>query len=437
MISGTRTSEIAASIESAIREGELQPGQRLPTVRGLAATLQVSPTTIAAVYRGLQRRGYLTTGGRRGTTISRRPALATRAPVRFAASVRDLATGNPDPALLPRWDQQHLFAVSQPRLYGQDANLPELLELASARFKADGIPARDLAVVGGALDGVERVLEAHLLPGDRVAVEDPCYPGVADLVGALGLVAEPVRVDEYGFEPADFERVLRGGVDACVITPRVQNPTGAALDARRAQELGQILAARPNVLVVEDDHAGPISGVPSCTLRSSDPNRARWAVVRSVSKSLGPDIRLGLLAADRTTAARVSGRQAAGPGWVSYILQRLVVSLWSDSGTNGLLERAASTYSARRQALIEDLAGHGIAAWGRSGFNVWIEVPEEEPVVRALAGAGWGVAAGERYRIKSPPAIRITAATLEPEDARRLAADLAAILAPASATRLG
>src|SRR5262249_36859172 len=153
--------------------------------------------------------------------------------------------------------------------------------------------------------------------------------------------------------------------------------------------------------------------------------KERWAVVRSMSKSLGPDLRLAVLAGDAATIARVEGRQNLGAGWVSHILQGLVEVLWSDSATGEHLRTAAGRYTVRRPALITALDRQGIAGRGRSGLNVWIPVREEGGVVTSLAAAGWAVRGGERYRLKSPPAVRVTIATLQPHDAARLAADFA------------
>src|SRR5262249_15561679 len=148
-----------------------------------------------------------------------------------------------------------------------------------------------------------------------------------DLLGALGLVPEPVRVDDCGAIPEELQRALEGGACACILTPRAQNPTGAAYDARRARQLRAVLDRHPEALVVEDDHAGPVAGASALTVVHA--KRPRWAVVRSASKSLGPDLRLAILSGDPLTVARVEGRRALGAGWVSDILQGMVEALWS------------------------------------------------------------------------------------------------------------
>jgi DNA-binding transcriptional MocR family regulator len=97
------------------------------------------------------------------------------------------------------------------------------------------------------------------------------------------------------------------------------------------------------------------------------------------------------------------------------------------------LRFAARTYSERREALVAALDARGIPAHGRSGLNVWVPVAHEDATVAALLPRGWGVLAGERFRLASPRAIRVTSAALEPADAERFAADLAESLTPAPA----
>jgi DNA-binding transcriptional MocR family regulator len=431
-IRGRTASELAAGVEAGVREGRLAAGAALPTVRELAERLGISPATVAAAYRALRERGLVATQGRRGTRVTHRPPLAAPAPPPAPPGLRNVADGNPDRALLPRLKPVLARLPERVVLYDEPAHDGRLRALAARQLEADGIDPAALAVVSGALDGVERVLQAQLRPGDRVAVEDPGYGGVLDLAAALGLVAEPVAVDDSGPRPEALRRALSAGCRALVVTPRAQNPTGAALDGPRARELRRVLEQAPDLLVVEDDHAGPVAGAPVVSLVAG---RRRWAVVRSVSKSLGPDLRLAIMAGDAHTIARVEGRQALGQGWVSHLLQRLVAALWSDRAVQALLREATAAYERRRRALLDALARRGVTAHGRSGLNVWVPVAEEVATVSRLAAAGWAVRAGERYRLKSPPAIRLTVSTLRPEDVGRLAADVAAAVHPAARAR--
>lgn len=416
---GDTSVNIAASIESAVAAGKLGAAELLPPVRALAAHLRVSPATVAAAYRLLSERGMVVADGRRGTRVRSAPPISVPRAVPLPEDVTDLSDGNPDPHLLPRLPA---IDLSQ-RLYGEELNDPRLIELAREQFREDRIDAEHVSVVGGAMDGIERVLREHLRAGDRVAVEDPCFTGILDLLNALSLVAVPVPVDDEGLLVSGLRRAIRSA-SALIVTPRAQNPTGAALSPRRARELRAILASRRDVLVIEDDHAGAVAGAPYLSL--IDKSRERWAVVRSVSKSLGPDLRVALLASDAQTHARVEGRQNLGVRWVSHILQRLVVALWRDRAP----ARAGRAYTDRRSALLRELRARGIPAHGASGLNVWIPVTEESATVQALLHAGWAVKAGERYRIASSPAIRVTIASLEPADAARFAEDLASVITP-------
>jgi len=430
---GSGAAIIAVRIETLIAAAQLRPGERLPAVRALATELRVSPATVAAGYRSLRDRGLVTPHGRHGTVVAAQPPLRVRPARPLPPDMHDLASGNPDPALLPplgpalaRIDQAH-------KLYGGPAILPRLAELAQDHFAADGITG-DIAVVAGALDGIERVLQAELRPGDRVGVEDPSWPRIGDLVSAIGLRTEPIAVDQAGLLPDRLAAALRAGARAIIATPRGQNPTGAAIDAQRAAQIHHVLAEYPQVLVIEDDYIAEIAGAPYAALHGQSD---RWAVIRSVSKVLGPDLRLAVLAADPLTASRVAGRQLLGAGWVSHLLQQTVVTLRSDAATRALLARAERHYALRRRALITALAEHGITSHGASGLGVWIPVDEETPIVQALAEHGWAVTPGERFRHHSPPGIRVTTTTLQPSDARQLADHIATAIRGQATTYAG
>lgn len=445
----TTANELAERIERDIVAGRRQAGDRLPPIRALADELGMSPSTVAAAYGALAQRALVVTDGRRGTRIARRAALRAPLTVPLPPDAVDVSTGNPDPALLPDLGRAaaraaRTTASDGTRLYTRRGNDDDLLDLAREDFRDDGVLPRRattdttaIAVVNGAMDGVERVLAAHLRTGDRVIVEDPAYPAVVDVIAALGLSPVPVPVDDDGPVPDALSAALAGaGVRAIVLTPRAQNPFGAALTARRRAALAALIERRPDVVLVEDDHAAAVGGAPMHSLApAAAAVGAPWAVVRSVSKAYGPDLRLAVIAGDTTTVGRVESRQAIGPGWVSHLTQRIVVELLADDGVRRRVERARETYARRRQAFVDALAQHGIAAHGRSGFNVWIPVPEEAAVVAGLLQRGWAVRAGEGFRIRTGPAIRVTTASLGEHDAASLARDLAALVSVPSHRR--
>jgi DNA-binding transcriptional MocR family regulator len=427
-ITGTSSVEICAAIEKAVRDGRIAPGDKLPTVRALAEQLAVSPTTVNASYRSLRLRGVLTARGRNGTSVSAAPPIATPPWPRVPEGLRNLFAGNPDKDLLPPLAGVLGRLDPTQRLYDAEVKSPQLLEQAAARLGRDGVDAPAVCFASGALDGMERVLQVYLRPGDRVIVEDPGWVGVLDLLGALGLVAVPVAVDDSGFVADRLQLALSRGAHALIVTPRAQNPMGSAMDAQRARALRTIVRKHPDLLLIEDDHAADVAGAPLHTLTRGW--RGPWVYTRSVSKSLGPDLRLAVIAGDAATIARLEGRLLMGMRWVSHILQQIVAELWSDRKVDAMLAAAESTYTMRRAALISALAEHDIPAYGSSGMNVWIPVADEAAVAQGLRDAGWAVAPGRRFRIDTKPGIRVTVSALSPADARRFADALAAVLRP-------
>jgi len=422
-VRGETAREISASVEAGVRTGQLTPGDRLLPVRDLASQLGVSPTTVAAAYADLRRRGITAGAGRAGTRIRAAPPVSVRGYLPAPAGARDLISGGPDPDLLP--DLPARPASRPARMYAQAPVSPRLRPLAAGQLTADGIDATHLMVTGGALDGIERVLATWLTPSDRVIVEDPGHAVTFDLLAAMGYTAVPVPVDELGIRPDGLAAALARGAGALIVTPRAQAATGAAWDSDRAAAIAETLRRYPSLPVIEDDHAGPVAGAPAFTACGGRP---RWVTIRSVSKSLGPDLRLAVVAGDEATIARVAGRQALGTGWVSYQLQDLVADLWADPSVPRALASAAGVYQGRREALQAALREHGISATGRSGFTCWVPVSDEEGVASRLAEAGWAVAPGQRFRIAAPPGVRISFATLDSSDAPSFAADFARAL---------
>ena len=435
-IGGRTAAAIAASLEQAIAQGQWAAETPLPTVRALAGRLRVAPATVAGAYRLLRDRGLTEGGGRRGTrvrahvpretaAVAVRDRRAPGAPRVGPTDGIDLTTGHPDPEQLPSLDAALRALPRKPIGYPLTDVLPALASFAASEFEADGIPVGPIAVTGGALDAIERILRERLRPGDRVAIEDPNLPALIQSIAAAGYRAIPVAIDGAGPVPASLSMALAERPAAFVLTPRAHNPTGAALTNDRAGELKRVLRDHRDLVLIENDPAAAIAGSPAITL--VDQERTAWAVVRSLSKALGPDLRVAVVTGDVATMTRVRARQALGVRWVSHLLQHLALAMWSDPAAGRRLARTAGIYALRRRALTDALAAHGIETMAVSGFNVWVPVREEYAVCRALADGGWLVAAGEPFRVRSGPGVRITTSALAPADAMRLAASVAAV----------
>lgn len=430
-ITGRTASDIFESIRREAHAGRLTAGQALPPVRELAERLAINRNTVASAYKKLVAAGIAETLGRNGTVIRPSARAGEQEGMPPGSPLVDLSGGNPDPVWLP--DPLQALAASgyKPTLYGEPVLDPELEGLARQWLGPDRRGDYRLTLAHGAVDAIERLFSAYLVPGDKVAVEDPCFLGSLNTLRCAGLGAAPVAMDEHGMRPECLEAALAEGAQAVLCTPRAQNPTGCNLSGKRARELSRVLSHHPHVLVIEDDHFALLAQAPYFSI--APPSSARWALVRSVSKGLGPDLRIAFVASDADTAARLGMRLAPGTTWVSHLLQAAVRGLLGSELAMARIRAAGGVYAERREALIVALQAQGLAAQQPcDGLNVWVPLParaDASRVAQALAQTGWCVRAGNAFAVESVvPALRITVSTLDPAAATRFASRLACCL---------
>lgn len=437
-IVGGSAAEIADSVRTLVEKGTLRAGDALPPVRSLADRLGVNRNTVVAAYRQLTQAGLVVTRGRGGTLVAGRASVAQEG---FAADsvLRDIGTGNPDPSLIPDLSPALAAIAGRPVLYGEPVIDPDLERWAWEWMRGAIDPALDLrlTVTSGASDAIERLLAQALTRDDAVALEDPCFLSSMNTVRLAGYRPVAVPVDEEGMTVAGLRAALDAGARAVVCTPRAQNPTGASLSAGRAAALRAVLADHPYVLIIEDDHFSLLSRSPFHSLIG--PGHRRWALVRSVSKFLGPDMCLAVTASDPETADRLAMRLSPGTTWVSHLLQRLVTALLTDSAVVARIEAASTHYAARNAAFAERLVAHGISAAAGDGLNLWVSLPvPARPVCEQLMRRGWLARPGDEFVLAEATAeehLRLTVHDLADADAERLASDLAAAIAAVASTR--
>lgn len=430
---------IAGAFGRAIRSGELGPGDRLPTVREVAAELGVSPATVSAAWQALRRTGVVVSRGRSGTFVRETPRawLSPRQRGLVGASPvglrMDLSRGTPDPELLPSLGPAfgRVSARAGTGVYQDEPVLPQLRTVLEATWP---YPSESITVVDGATDGIARVLEQCVHLGDRVALESPGFPPFYDLVESLGAEIVPLEMDDSGIRPSSLRTALGARPAAVVLQPRAQNPTGISMSPDRARELAGVLSRRrkqPLPWLVEDDHSGAISTSPDVSLGSYLPERV--VHVRSFSKSHGPDLRIAALGGPAELIDPLVARRMLGPGWTSRMVQTILHDLLTQARSMDEVSEARRQYFGRQRDLTARLADLGMVVSTPDGINLWLPVLDERAALLHLAAEGIRVAGGTPFfpSDTSTPHIRITSGLVDPEHAAEVAAALVAAAAAA------
>ena len=427
---------IAGTIARRIRQGELAPGERLPTVRDLAARLGVSPATVSEAWQALRRAGLVEARGRAGSFVRAVPTpwLSPRVQGLVGAAAdlpMDLSRGTPDPVLLPPLAPalRRVRPTAGTDVYQQTPVLPELQAVLESRWTG---AVEVVTVVDGAQDGVLRTLEQLVGLGDRVAVESPGYPPFLDALDLLGAQIVPLDLDSEGVTVASLTAALARDPVAVLIQPRAQNPTGVSMTPRRAQALARaVRRARSSAVVIEDDHSGAISVGADVSLGTWLPDQV--VHVRGFSKSHGPDLRIAAVGGPATVLDGLIARRMLGQGWTSRMLQTILVDLLVEPGSVEAVRVARRTYAERQQAVCAALAEHGVELAVPDGINLWLPVADERSALVQLATAGIRAAGGTPFL--APGAedadpgsdhVRVTTGLVDVAAASHVAAALAA-----------
>jgi GntR family transcriptional regulator/MocR family aminotransferase len=434
-------------LRDAVRAGRLLPGTALPSSRTLASQIGVSRGVVVEAYAQLVAEGYLSARQGATTVVAARAAAGARPPqVRSpaAASVPrfDFRYGTPDLSAFPRaaWlaaGTRALRAIPDARLgYGDARGAIELREaLAAYLGRVRGVVAdpQRLMIGGGtrqALGLIWRVLRDA--GASRVAIEDPGWSAQHDSARDAGLTAVPVAVDEHGMQVHELDAL---GVDAAVLTPAHQCPTGGVLGPERRAALLD-WARRRGGFVVEDDYDAEYryDRDPVGALQGMAPERVIYA--GSASKTLAPALRLGwLLLPAELAGAAARGRWEDDRG-APLLDQLALADLIVRGELDRHLRRTRRRYRARRDALVAAVAAQlpgarveGIAA----GLHAVVGLPagvDEAATVRAAAQRGIALdgLAGFCHAAVRPPALVVGYGNLPEAAIARGIAELARVL---------
>lgn len=410
--------EIANSFSEFIEAEELRAGDKLPPIRTLARLLRISPSTIASAYANLERQGMVRANGRQGTTVVKRSQNPTRArvfqmiPDSLSTLANDLSTGFPDVTLLPNLQNALISAISY-RTTQNFLNRSVCEDLTDPLDQLFKNRSGSRTIVNGSLDALDRILDLHCKPGDRVVVEEPNFPPIFDLLDVHGLIAIPVFLDDQGIDPESLKKAIATHPKVMIIQPRSQNPTGISTSKTRLDELANILKTLESLLIIEDDHSGMISSSPQISLDQYFPDRT--VTIFGFSKSHGPDLRIAAVIGPPGLVSALIARRRLGPSWTSEIVQRMLAYYLTDPDSILQLEKSKDSYQDRLLTFTNLLRGHGFEVSSFDGLNVWVPISSTVGAITDLARNGIVVAPGNAFFLtdSGPPHLRITTATLE------------------------
>ncbi|MGA2117336.1 MAG: PLP-dependent aminotransferase family protein [Bryobacteraceae bacterium] len=469
--------QIFLHISAQIRSGDLLSGERLPATRELAGLLGLNRATISAAYEMLETEGLIAGHVGRGSFVTGTAGRSSAAGLDWSSLL-----DRPDPGAgqgnaagrdtLPR--QTISFATSRPSrdLFPLDefrttcaavldrADLADILQLGSpggyeplrryllddARRQGLAGPNDDVLITNGcqqALDLIGRVLLSH---GDTVAVEDPIYPGLKNLLADLGAQLAGIPVSAEGLEVPALVRILqRERPRLLVVTPNFQNPTGATLPlAARHALLDAARAAR--VPVVENDPYVDLryEGQPVAPLKALDRGDGT-VLLRSFSKISFPGLRVGWVVGPKLLVDRLRQAKEAADLHSDQLSQAVLLEFAESGRLAAHLARVLEAGRDRLRATLaacRDLLPPG-ARWTtpEGGMNLWLRLPEPLDAAALLGRAqkeGVSFLPSRYFAVsrQDPGGLRLSFAGLAPPEiraglsilARIVSAELAATL---------
>jgi len=439
--------QVFQQLKDSIANGRLAKGSRLPATRELAGLLGLNRTTVSAAYELLESEGLISGQVGRGSFVTgeapmENPGFDWRAlltPCAFAplpSAPREaisFASSRPSEMLFPVEE----FRRSCDEVAGS-AEIASILQLGSpggyqplrqhlmAEARANGTlgPGDDLIITSGVQQALDLLQRALVRPGDRVAVEDPVYPGVKNLFQSAGAHVLGVPVGPDGVYLDDLERLLsRERPKLLVVTPNFQNPTGATMPLPARAALAR-MARASGVVLIENDTYGDLryEGRPLPAIKSQD-----TILLRSFSKIAFPGLRVGWAIGPQAVIARLAEVKQLSDLHSDQLSQAVLLH-FARSGRleahrSHVLESGARKLKAVLSACEQFLPPGSAFTRPQGGMNLWVRLPEPLDASELLPRAqreNVTYLPGRYFTVSRPDpgGLRLSFAGLTPEEIR-------------------
>ncbi|MEV4884859.1 PLP-dependent aminotransferase family protein [Chitinophaga ginsengisegetis] len=319
--------EISDNMAKLIRNGVLKAGDRLPSVRMLCREHNISMNTAKRVFLELEAQSLIESKPQSGYFVSRLPyqrlplpEVSKPSPVSNSKEPAELigkvyanmgknnltlfSVGAPSNELLPlaKLNKEIMHATRElsdsGTGYEQLQGNEKLRRVIAARSLLWGgsLHENDLVTTAGGMNALSFCMMALGKRGDTIAIESPCYPGILQLAGSLGLkVLELPTHPATGIELDALKKAIPK-IDLCLLVPNFNTPLGSCMPDEHKKEVVKLLASH-GIPLIEDDIYGDLyfgRQRPKCCKSFDQEGTVLWC--SSVSKTLAPGYRVGWVA---------------------------------------------------------------------------------------------------------------------------------------------
>ncbi len=419
--SGPKYLAIAEAIGSAVADGSLASGTKLPPQRNLAYDLGVTLGTVTRAYREAERRGLVGGEVGRGTFVlgsaPQQPdgIIVTKA---LEPGVIDFTHATPAQGAAGKALAKTLKEIaSEPDIdalanYQLHTGLAPHLEAGVHWLEKNGLKGTvdNVTMTNGVQNGILASLMALTDPGDTILLEELTYPGALHLARTFGHRVESVRMDEHGLIPEALDEVCRRtSARVLYCMPTLQNPTTAVMPEERRLKVAEI-AKRHSLLIIEDDIWGMLTDIDLPHFANLLPEQTIY--LSSLSKCMAGGLRIGYAFAPPrlTERLRAAVRMTC---WMPAPLMAEVARRWIYRGVGETLGRWQCEEITARFAILLDRLKQYDLSYAPGSQHVWMRLPApwraaqfrnraEERGVRVLGAQSFAV-----HRQNAPEAIRI------------------------------
>lgn len=423
---------LADSLERQIRDGVYRSGDKLPSLREIAATRSYGKNTVVSAFELLVARGLVEP--RRGSgffvkeavpeacnedaqghSLRRTMDIVWLLRMQLRNEPGQLAVGDAFPPSQwlegARLDRTH-HKVARGGLgtlfrYGDRLGYAPLRHRLVRRLADMGIDAhpQQIVLTHGANDAMDLIVRYFVPAGGVVLIDDPGYyplRGKLRLAGAR-VVGVPRLVD--GPDLQALEQALKTLRPRLFFTQSLaHNPTGSDLSLAKARAVLR-LAEQHNLLLVENDALGDFRPAAAPRLSALD-GLERTLYLGSFSKSLSAALRVGFVACSPDLAQELADLKVLTGVSSSEYAERAVETLLAERRYPRHLEQlrgklAEATHGAyalldRMGAEVFVRPSHSLFIWAR-----WPDFADAQALAQAMLGEGIVMAPGNIFSVDS------------------------------------